>query len=163
MVDLNLINYNRTWIPVQTVISFVSGSVIKSVLMVCHYHWQICMDNFWMGTISLSNLPHFHAVFRKFRPNNALVVQSVNLSNCLLLQNRSFPLGLLPHSVSLQVYPCELEKVPEFSECSEWVETYDLYKGKSVDDDEPDSHRLSAKFKGNNLRKVTLTNCLYLL
>ena len=40
----------------------------------------------------------------------------------------------------------------EFSECSEWVETYDLYKGKSLDDDEPDSHRLSAKFKGN--RKV---------
>ena len=60
------------------------------------------------------------------------------------------------------MYPCELEKVPEFSECSEWVETYDLYKGKSVDDDEPDSHRLSAKFKGNNLRKFTLTNCLYL-
>ena len=63
----------------------------------------------------------------------------------------------------MQVYPCELEKVPEFSECSEWVETYDLYKGKSLDDDEPDSHRLSAKFKGNNFCKYSLTNCLYLI
>ena len=47
-----------------------------------------------------------------------------------------------------QVYHKELEKQPEFSGCCEWVDTYDLFKGKSLDDDEPDSSRMSAKFKG---------------
>lgn len=47
----------------------------------------------------------------------------------------------------VQVYENELEKVTDFKGCEEWVQTFDLYRGKKVDDEEDDSLRVSAKFK----------------
>jgi len=48
----------------------------------------------------------------------------------------------------LQIYDCELEKVPEFGGFENYFKTYAIYRGKkSLDDEEDDEERLSGYFK----------------
>ena len=45
------------------------------------------------------------------------------------------------------MYPKDLEQMPDLEGLSEWVHTFDLFKGKNMDDDESESIRVTAKFK----------------
>ena len=56
----------------------------------------------------------------------------------------------MQHSKSslLQVYPNELESQPEFDGFSEWLQTFDLYRGKKSEEDFEDDNRVVGRFKG---------------
>lgn len=47
----------------------------------------------------------------------------------------------------MKVYPNELEAQPEFDEFTEWLQTFDLYRGKKSADDFEDDGRVVGKFK----------------
>ena len=49
----------------------------------------------------------------------------------------------------LQVYPNELESQPEFEGFSEWLQTFDLYRGKKSEEEFEDENRIVGKFKVN--------------
>lgn len=53
------------------------------------------------------------------------------------------------HIIRIQYYPMELENVPEYLGFKKWYQTFKLYRGKKVDDEEEDSNRISGLFKGN--------------
>ena len=55
-----------------------------------------------------------------------------------------------------QVYPNELECQPEFDGFSEWLQTFDLYRGKKSDEDFEDENRVVGRFKVNFLKKNIL-------
>ena len=46
-----------------------------------------------------------------------------------------------------QVFPNELESQPEFESFTEWLQTFELYRGKKSDDDLEDENRVVGKFK----------------
>ena len=48
-----------------------------------------------------------------------------------------------------QVYPNELESQPEFEGFSEWLQTFDLYRGKKSEEEFEDENRIVGKFKVN--------------
>ena len=48
----------------------------------------------------------------------------------------------------MQFYDRELENVPGFEGFAEWAQTFPIYRGKKVDDDEDDLNRMVGKFKG---------------
>ena len=47
----------------------------------------------------------------------------------------------------MKVYPNELEEQPEFHEFSEWLQTFELYRGKQADEIFDDESRCVGKFK----------------
>ena len=47
----------------------------------------------------------------------------------------------------MKVYPNELESQPEFEEFSEWLQTFELYRGKQGDEIFEDESRIVGKFK----------------
>ncbi|XP_013379026.1 otoferlin isoform X3 [Lingula anatina] len=47
------------------------------------------------------------------------------------------------------IYPCELEAVPEFSGFTDWLHTFELYRGKKTGDDADDESRVVGTFKGS--------------
>lgn len=49
--------------------------------------------------------------------------------------------------VLLQVYPNELEAQCEFNNFKEWLQTFELYRGKKTGDAEDDASRVVGKFK----------------
>ena len=53
---------------------------------------------------------------------------------------------LLP-SPPLQVFPNELESQPEFDGFSEWLQTFDLYRGKKSEEDFEEDNRVVGRFK----------------
>ena len=61
----------------------------------------------------------------------------------------------------MKVYPNELEAQPEFEGFSEWLQTFELYRGKQADEIFDDESRMVGKFK---VRFVThsITRCLRL-
>ena len=53
--------------------------------------------------------------------------------------------------VFFQVFPNELESQPEFEGFSEWLQTFDLYRGKKSEEEFEDENRIVGKFKVNLL------------
>lgn len=51
-----------------------------------------------------------------------------------------------------QIYPTELESIPEFDGFKEWLHTFELYRGKKTGDDSEDESRIVGAFKVNCLR-----------
>lgn len=49
--------------------------------------------------------------------------------------------------VSFQIYPHELEAVPEYDEFKEWLHSFELYRGKKTGDDSEDENRVVGVFK----------------
>ena len=49
----------------------------------------------------------------------------------------------------MKVYPNELEVQPEFEGFSEWLQTFELYRGKQADEIFDDESRMVGKFKVN--------------
>merc|ERR1719412_1403423 len=49
----------------------------------------------------------------------------------------------------MKVYPNELESQPEFEGFSEWLQTFDLYRGKKSEEEFEDENRIVGKFKGS--------------
>nr|CAH7741241.1 unnamed protein product [Callosobruchus chinensis] len=47
-----------------------------------------------------------------------------------------------------KVYPSELEARPEFEEFKEWLQTFELYRGKKTGEDSEDENRVVGYFKG---------------
>ena len=47
----------------------------------------------------------------------------------------------------LQVYPTDLESVPDFNGFKEWLHTFELTRGKKTGDIEDDESRVVGKFK----------------
>ena len=47
----------------------------------------------------------------------------------------------------MKVYPNELEVQPEFEGFSEWLQTFELYRGKQADEIFDDESRMVGKFK----------------
>jgi nitrite reductase/ring-hydroxylating ferredoxin subunit len=45
------------------------------------------------------------------------------------------------------VYPNELESQPEFESFTEWLQTFELYRGKKSEDELEDENRVVGKFK----------------
>ena len=54
----------------------------------------------------------------------------------------------------MKVYPNELEEQPEFHEFSEWLQTFELYRGKQADEIFDDESRCVGKFKVESLCMV---------
>lgn len=50
------------------------------------------------------------------------------------------------------MFPNELESQPEFDGFSEWLQTFDLYRGKKSEEDFEDENRVVGRFK---VSKVT--------
>jgi len=46
-----------------------------------------------------------------------------------------------------QVYPNELESQMEFNNFKEWLQTFELYRGKKSGDGDDDASRVVGKFK----------------
>lgn len=46
-----------------------------------------------------------------------------------------------------QIYPHELECVPEYDEFKEWLHSFELYRGKKTGDDTDDENRVVGVFK----------------
>ena len=59
--------------------------------------------------------------------------------------------GLFAFLIFLQVFPNELESQPEFEGFSEWLQTFDLYRGKKSEEEFEDENRIVGKFKVNLL------------
>ena len=55
----------------------------------------------------------------------------------------------------LQVYPNELESQPEFEGFSEWLQTFDLYRGKKSEEEFEDENRIVGKFKVNPMHQLS--------
>ncbi|KAG7313636.1 hypothetical protein JYU34_000794 [Plutella xylostella] len=53
----------------------------------------------------------------------------------------------VPRSALTKIYPHELEAVPEYEEFKEWLQPFELYRGKKTDDSE-DDNRVVGVFKG---------------
>ncbi len=53
-----------------------------------------------------------------------------------------------------QFYETDLEDVPEFNRCAEWVETYDLSRGKKIEDEDDDIGRMAGKFKVIKIQSI---------
>ena len=51
----------------------------------------------------------------------------------------------------MKVYPNELEVQPEFEGFSEWLQTFELYRGKQADEIFDDESRMVGKFKVKNI------------
>lgn len=49
--------------------------------------------------------------------------------------------------IYLQIYPHELEAVPEYDGFKEWLHSFDLYRGKKTGDDNEDENRVVGTFK----------------
>lgn len=47
-----------------------------------------------------------------------------------------------------QIYPCELENLPEYGQFTEWLLSFPLYRGKKTDDSTEDENRIVGFFKG---------------
>lgn len=47
----------------------------------------------------------------------------------------------------MQIYPHELEAVPEYDEFKEWLHSFELYRGKKTGDDSEDENRVVGVFK----------------
>ncbi len=45
------------------------------------------------------------------------------------------------------MYPNELESQPEFESFTEWLQTFELYRGKKSEDELEDENRVVGKFK----------------
>lgn len=52
--------------------------------------------------------------------------------------------------IHFQVYPNELESQSEFTGFSEWLSSFDLYRGKKTGDDNEDENRIVGTFKVRN-------------
>ena len=65
---------------------------------------------------------------------------------------------LLNRNISIlsKVYPNELEAQPEFEGFSEWLETFDLYRGKAEEETE-DQNRSQCTRTGHNVAEQTRT------
>ena len=48
-----------------------------------------------------------------------------------------------------QVFPNELESQSEYEGFSEWLDTFDLYRGKKLEEEFEDESRVVGKFKVN--------------
>ena len=55
----------------------------------------------------------------------------------------------------MKVYPNELESQQEFDGFSEWLQTFELYRGKQADEIFDDESRMVGKFKVTYLFKST--------
>ncbi|XP_077991096.1 otoferlin-like isoform X2 [Glandiceps talaboti] len=62
---------------------------------------------------------------------------------------RQCALGSLPklNICKIKIYPCGLEGVPEFNGFKEWLNTFELYRGKNGDGEEEEDSRLVGAFK----------------
>lgn len=63
----------------------------------------------------------------------------VNSSRCEVRKHCSL--------VLFQIYPHELEAVPEYDEFKEWLHSFELYRGKKTGDDSEDENRVVGVFK----------------
>lgn len=65
------------------------------------------------------------------------------------MRKNSFCFDFAPMRVWLrpQVYPYELEAVPEYEGFKEWLQSYELYRGKKTDDEPEDDNRVVGVFK----------------
>ncbi|XP_032526397.2 otoferlin-like [Danaus plexippus] len=54
----------------------------------------------------------------------------------------------IPRSAMTKVYPHELEAVPEYEEFKEWLNSFELYRGKKTGEDSEDDNRVVGVFKG---------------
>lgn len=53
------------------------------------------------------------------------------------------------HNTALcQIYPCELENLPEYGHFKEWLLSFPLYRGKKTGDSTEDENRIVGFFKG---------------
>ncbi|XP_055522373.1 otoferlin-like isoform X2 [Wyeomyia smithii] len=53
-----------------------------------------------------------------------------------------------PNTASCQIYPCELETLPEYNNFKEWLLSFPLYRGKKTGDSTEDENRIVGFFKG---------------
>ncbi|XP_059472296.1 otoferlin isoform X4 [Neocloeon triangulifer] len=56
---------------------------------------------------------------------------------------------LKPKTALLKIFPSELEAQPEFNAFKEWLQTFDLLRGKKTGEETEDDSRVVGKFKGN--------------
>ncbi|XP_059059908.1 otoferlin-like [Achroia grisella] len=54
----------------------------------------------------------------------------------------------IPNSALTKIYPHELEAVPEYDEFKEWLNSFELYRGKKTGDECEDENRVVGVFKG---------------
>lgn len=54
----------------------------------------------------------------------------------------------------LKVYPNELEAQPEFEGFNEWLQTFELYRGKQREEVFEDESRIVGKFKASTLKII---------
>ena len=62
-----------------------------------------------------------------------------------------------------KVYPNELEAQPEFEGFSEWLETFDLYRGKAEEETEDQNRSQYTKRTGANCNTVHQVYLLHLI
>ncbi|XP_053689019.1 otoferlin-like [Sabethes cyaneus] len=53
-----------------------------------------------------------------------------------------------PNTATCQIYPCELETLPEYNNFKEWLLSFPLYRGKKTGDSTEDENRIVGFFKG---------------
>ncbi|KAK5642921.1 hypothetical protein RI129_009088 [Pyrocoelia pectoralis] len=53
-----------------------------------------------------------------------------------------------PKYAHSRIFDMELEKIPEFEGFKEWLNTFELYRGKKTDDESEDDNRIVGSFKG---------------
>ncbi|XP_071147847.1 otoferlin-like isoform X5 [Mytilus edulis] len=78
-------------------------------------------------------------------------------SNVGMFLNKAFDMGeeeeeeipLTRDKEIFKVYPYELESVPEFNGFTDWLHTFDLYRGKNTGSADDDESRIVGKFKGS--------------
>ncbi|XP_050085649.1 otoferlin-like isoform X2 [Anopheles aquasalis] len=56
--------------------------------------------------------------------------------------------GVSGRVATCQIYPCELESLPEYREFKEWLLSFPLYRGKKTGDSTEDETRIVGYFKG---------------
>lgn len=56
-------------------------------------------------------------------------------------------------SVLLQIYPTELENIPEFEEFHDWLCTFELFRGKHTFEEVNDEARRVGRFKVSQNRE----------
>lgn len=59
-----------------------------------------------------------------------------------------------------QVYPTELEAIPQFNEFKEWLQSFELYRGKKTGDDDEDDSRIVGLFKVIHKIRFRIINSL---